>query len=92
MNEALSVLPEGYSTIALISDLYKAKQQITWYKMGEAMLKGKVSEVQDLVVEYKRMKIAEDRQRQRLWGSVQKLIMMRKFKKLWKKIRTSKTS
>ena len=61
LNEALSVLPEGYSTIALISDLYKAKQQITWYKMGEAMLKGKVSEVQDLVVEYKRI---EDSRRQ----------------------------
>ena len=51
LNEALSTLPEGYSTIAMISDLYKAKQQITWYKMGEAMLKGKVSEVQELVVE-----------------------------------------
>tara|TARA_B100001093_G_scaffold512302_1_gene581907 strand:- start:475 stop:3996 length:3522 start_codon:yes stop_codon:yes gene_type:complete len=55
LNEALSTLPEGYSTIAMISDLYKAKQQITWYKMGEAMLKGKVSEVQNLVVEYKRI-------------------------------------
>ncbi len=55
LNEALSTLPEGYSTIAMISDLYKAKQQITWYKMGEAMLKGKVTEVQDLVVEYKRI-------------------------------------
>ena len=60
-NEALSTLPEGYSTIAMISDLYKAKQQITWYKMGEAMLKGKVSEVQDLVVEYKRI---EDNRRE----------------------------
>ena len=55
LNEALSNLPEGYSTIAMISDLYKAKQQITWYKMGEAMLKGKVSDVQNLVVEYKRI-------------------------------------
>ena len=45
----------------MISDLYKAKQQITWYKMGEAMLKGKVSEVQDLVVEYKRI---EDNRRE----------------------------
>ena len=61
LNEALSTLPEGYSTIAMISDLYKAKQQITWYKMGEAMLKGKVSEVQDLVVEYKRI---EDNRRE----------------------------
>ena len=53
LDEALSLIPQGYSTIALIGDLYKAKQQITWYKMGEAMLKGKVAEVQDLVVEYK---------------------------------------
>jgi len=55
LDEALSLIPEGYSTIALISDLYKAKQQITWYKMGEAMLKGQVSEVQELVVEYKKI-------------------------------------
>ncbi|MDG1138611.1 MAG: hypothetical protein P8N49_03740 [Opitutales bacterium] len=60
LDEALSLIPEGYSTIALISDLYKAKQQITWYKMGEAMLKGQVSNVQELVVEYKKV---EDRRR-----------------------------
>ena len=53
LNEALKIMPEGYNTIAMISDLYKAKQQITWYRMGEAMLKGKVSEVQELVLEYK---------------------------------------
>ncbi|HAU60565.1 MAG TPA: hypothetical protein DCW45_09410, partial [Opitutae bacterium] len=61
LNEALANLPEGYSTIAMISDLYKAKQQITWYKMGEAMLKGKVSDVQNLVVEYKKI---EDNRRE----------------------------
>lgn len=55
LDEALSLIPEGYSTIALISDLYKAKQQITWYKMGEAMLKGQVAEVQELVIEYKKI-------------------------------------
>ena len=61
IDEALSNIPEGYSTIALISDLYKAKQQITWYKMGEAMLKGRVAEVQNLVVEYKKI---EDNRRE----------------------------
>jgi general secretion pathway protein D len=60
IDEALSILPEGYTTIALISDLYKAKQQINWYKMGEAMLKGRVSEVQELVVDYKKI---EDKRR-----------------------------
>ncbi|MDA8775166.1 hypothetical protein N9N13_05505, partial [Opitutales bacterium] len=53
LDEALSILPENTSSIALISDIYKTKQQITWYRMGEAMLKGKVGEVQELVVQYK---------------------------------------
>jgi general secretion pathway protein D len=53
LDEALAVLPSSVSTIALISDLYKAKQQIVWYRMGEAMLKGKVSGVQKLVIEWK---------------------------------------
>ena len=52
LDEALGILPSNISSIALISDIYKAKQQITWYRMGEAMLKGKVGEVQDLVVQY----------------------------------------
>ncbi len=52
LDEALSILPSNISSIALISDIYKSKQQITWYRMGEAMLKGKVGEVQDLVVQY----------------------------------------
>ena len=53
IEEAFANLPANTSTIALISDLFKAKQQVLWYQMGEAMLKGKVTEVQKLVVEYK---------------------------------------
>ena len=53
IDEAFASLPANTSTIALISDLFKAKQQVVWYKMGEAMLKGQVSDVQKLVVEYK---------------------------------------
>ena len=37
----------------MISDLYKAKQQTIWYRVGEAMLKGKVAEVQELTLTYK---------------------------------------
>ena len=58
IDEALGVLPANVSSIALISDLYKAKQQITWYRMGEAMLKGQVGEVQNLVVEYQNVEDA----------------------------------
>ena len=53
IDEALSGLPSNTATIALITDLYKAKQQIIWYQMGEAMLKGKIADVQKLVFEYK---------------------------------------
>jgi hypothetical protein len=53
LDEALAILPSSVSTIALISDIYKAKQQIVWYRMGEAMLKGKVSGVQKLVIDWK---------------------------------------
>ena len=53
IDEALSILPANTSTIALVSDLYQAKQQVIWYQMGEAMLKGKVPEVQKLVLDYK---------------------------------------
>lgn len=60
IDEAFASLPANTSTIALISDLFKAKQQVVWYKMGEAMLKGQVSDVQKLVVEYKNI---EDRRR-----------------------------
>ena len=52
LDEALGILPSNVSSIALISDIYKTKQQITWYRMGEAMLKGKVGRVQELVVDY----------------------------------------
>nr|MBC8349468.1 hypothetical protein [Verrucomicrobiota bacterium] len=52
VDEALSFLPKNVATIALISDLYKAKQQILWYRIGEAMQKGRVGNVQILVLEY----------------------------------------
>ena len=52
LDEALGILPSNVSSIALISDIYKTKQQITWYRMGEAMLKGKVGKVQELVADY----------------------------------------
>ena len=58
IDEALGVLPANVSSIALISDLYKTKQQVTWYRMGEAMLKGQVGEVQGLVVEYQEVENA----------------------------------
>jgi hypothetical protein len=58
IDEALAILPANRLSIALISDLYKAKQQVTWYKMGEAMLNGHVAEVQALVVEYQEMEYA----------------------------------
>jgi len=55
LDEALSMLSPSVGTIAMISDLYKAKQQVVWFKVGEAMLKGKVSDVQELVLEYKKI-------------------------------------
>ena len=58
IDEALEILPANVSSIALISDLYKTKQQITWYKMGEAMLKGQVGEVQGFVAEYQQIEEA----------------------------------
>jgi general secretion pathway protein D len=58
IDEALGILPANVSSIALISDLYKTKQQVTWYKMGEAMLKGQVGEVQGLVAEYQKVEDA----------------------------------
>ena len=53
LDEALGLLSPSAGTIALISDLYKAKQQVIWYKVGEAMLKGKVAEVQELTLIYR---------------------------------------
>lgn len=53
LNEALGLLTPSPGTIAMISDLYKAKQQIIWYRVGEAMLKGKVGEVQELTLNYR---------------------------------------
>ena len=53
IDEGLSLLPANTATIALVSDLYQAKQQVIWYQMGEAMLNGKVPDVQKLVLDYK---------------------------------------
>ncbi len=53
IDEALGLLTAGAGTIAMISDLYKAKQQVIWYRVGEAMLKGKVAEVQALTLAYR---------------------------------------
>ena len=53
LNEALNSLSPSAGTIAMISDLYKAKQQVIWYRVGEAMLKGKVAEVQELTLNYR---------------------------------------
>ena len=53
LDVALSILPANTATIALVSDLFQAKQQVIWYQMGEAMLKGKVPDVQKLVLDYK---------------------------------------
>ena len=53
LNEALNSLTPNSGTIAIISDLYKAKQQVIWYRVGEAMLKGKVVEVQELTLNYR---------------------------------------
>jgi general secretion pathway protein D len=61
LNEALNILPSNVSSIALISDIYKTKQQVTWYRMGEAMLKGQVAEVKRLGKEYE--DIEESRKR-----------------------------
>ena len=53
LNEALNSLTPNSGSIAMISDLYKAKQQVIWYRVGEAMLKGKVAEVQELTLNYR---------------------------------------
>lgn len=53
LEEALGLLTPSAGSIAMISDLYKAKQQVIWYRVGEAMLKGKVSEVQELTLSYR---------------------------------------
>lgn len=53
LDSALGLLTPSAGTIAMISDLYKAKQEIIWYRVGEAMLKGKVAEVQELTLNYK---------------------------------------
>jgi general secretion pathway protein D len=55
IDQALSSLTPSAGTIAIINDLFKAKQEVVWFRVGEAMLKGKVGEVQELVLEYKKI-------------------------------------
>ena len=85
LDEALGILPSNVSTIALVSDIYKTKQQITWYRMGEAMLKGKVGEVQDLVVQYQEVEESEEKQRPSPLVLRNKLISKQKCKRQKKK-------
>ena len=61
LDEALSMLTPNAGTIAIISDIYKAKQQVVWFEVGEAMLKGKVGQVQELVVKYKQIEDSKRR-------------------------------
>ena len=61
LDEALSILTPNAGTIAIISDIYKAKQQVVWFEVGEAMLKGKVGQVQELVVRYKQIEDSKRR-------------------------------
>ena len=62
IDEALSQLPKNVATIALMSDLYKAKQQVLWYRIGEAMQKGQVGNVQTLVLDYQEIEKARRRE------------------------------
>jgi len=61
LDEALSMLTPNAGTIAIISDIYKTKQQVVWFEVGEAMLKGKVGQVQELVVKYKQIEDSKRR-------------------------------
>ena len=61
LDEALAMLTPNAGTIAIITDIYKAKQQVVWFEVGEAMLKGKVGQVQQLVVKYKQIEDAKRR-------------------------------
>ena len=54
IDEALELLPRDISTIALVSDLYKEKERIVWFQMGEAMQKGQVAAVSQLIAVYQR--------------------------------------
>ena len=45
------------STIALISDLFKEKERIVWFQMGEAMQKGQVASVEHLITIYEQIEI-----------------------------------
>ncbi|MFP6855573.1 MAG: hypothetical protein VB980_07295, partial [Opitutales bacterium] len=55
IDQALSMLPRDVSTIALISDLYKEKERVVWFQMGEAMQKGQVGNVSQLISSYEQI-------------------------------------
>ena len=57
IDEALAMLPRDVSTIALVSDLYKEKERVVWFQMGEAMQKGQVGSVSQLIADYERTEI-----------------------------------
>jgi general secretion pathway protein D len=73
LDDALNQLQASTATIALISDIYKAKQQVVWFKVGEAMLKGKVGEVQELVLTYKEIEDARRRVETETLGEVNEI-------------------
>ena len=73
LNDALSQLQPSTATIALISDIYKAKQQVVWFKVGEAMLKGKVGEVQELVLTYKNIEDSRRRVETETLGEINEI-------------------
>ena len=77
IDEALSILPANTSTIALVSDLFQAKQQVVWYQMGEAMLKGKVPMFKNWFLITKRLRSPVEVQKQKPSEGM-KLTLMRK--------------
>jgi hypothetical protein len=80
IDEALSILPANTATIALVSDLFQAKQQVIWYQMGEAMLKVKYLMFRNLFLNIKKSKSLEETQRPKLLVMEMKLILMRDAK------------
>ena len=78
IDEALSILPANTSTIALVSDLFQAKQQVVWYQMGEAMLKGKVRMFKNWFLITKRLRSPAEMQKQKPSEREMKLTLMRK--------------
>ena len=52
LDRAIKDLPRDISTIALVSDLYKEKERVIWFQVGEAMQKGQVGYLNGLIAEY----------------------------------------